>query len=119
MNDDCYSQQRNGIKFFIKLEKCGSGIYETLKEGFDEEAMSRARVFFWTKEFLNGRESAEDELRSARPVKVRTHENIKRIEELVRSDRLREQIRREKYRRCGAVRGCCIVTVRLLILPSK
>jgi hypothetical protein len=44
------------------LEKSGSGINEMLKEGFGEEAMSHARVFFWTKEFLNGRESVEDEL---------------------------------------------------------
>jgi hypothetical protein len=35
-----------------------------------------ARVFFfWTKEFLNGRESIEDELRSGRSVMVRTEEN--------------------------------------------
>jgi hypothetical protein len=33
-----------------------------LKEGVSEEAMSRAHVFFWTKEFLNGQESVEDEL---------------------------------------------------------
>jgi hypothetical protein len=32
-----------------------------LKEGFGEEAMPRARVFFfWMKEFLNGRESVEN-----------------------------------------------------------
>jgi hypothetical protein len=58
-----------------------------LKEDFGEEAMSRARVFFWTKEFLNGQESVEDELRSGRPVKVRTEENFKRAEKLFRSDR--------------------------------
>jgi hypothetical protein len=70
-----------------QVGKSGSEIYEMLKEGFGEEAMTRAWVFFWTKEFLNGWESVEGELRSGRPVKVRTDENIKRIEELVRSDR--------------------------------
>jgi hypothetical protein len=99
MNDNCYLHQRNFIKFLTKLEESGSGIYEMLKEGFGEEAMSRARVFLWTKEFLNGRESVADELRSGRPVKVRTGENIKRIEELVRSDRLREQIRKKKKKK--------------------
>jgi hypothetical protein len=97
MNDDYYLQQRNVIKSLTKLEKSGSGIYEMLKEGFGEEPMSCARVFFfWTKEFLNGRGSVEDELRSGRPVKVRADENIRRTEELVRSDRLRQQIPKEK-----------------------
>jgi hypothetical protein len=44
MNDSCYLQQRNAIKFLTKLEKSGSGIYEMLKEGFGEEAMSCAHV---------------------------------------------------------------------------
>jgi hypothetical protein len=66
MNDNCYLQQRIIIKFLTKLEKSGSEIYEMLKEGFSEEAMSHAHVFFWTKEFLNGWESVKDELRSGR-----------------------------------------------------
>jgi hypothetical protein len=57
-----------------------------LKEDFGENAMSRACGSFWTKEFLNSQESVEDELRSGRPVKVRTDENIKQIEELLQSD---------------------------------
>jgi hypothetical protein len=57
------------------MEKSGSESYEMLKEGFGEEAMSLAHVFFWTKEFLNGLESVGDELQSGRPVKVRTDEN--------------------------------------------
>jgi hypothetical protein len=52
--------------------------------------------FFWMKEFLNGREGVEDELRSGRLVKVRTDENIKQIEELVRSDSLKKQIWKKK-----------------------
>jgi hypothetical protein len=48
MNDD---QQRNVIKLVTKLEKSGSEIYEMLKEGFSEEAMSRADVFFSGRNF--------------------------------------------------------------------
>jgi hypothetical protein len=40
-------------------------------------------VFFSGRKFFNGRESVEDELRSGRPVKVKTDENIKRTEEQV------------------------------------
>jgi hypothetical protein len=68
------------------VEESGSELYEMLKEGFVEEAMSRAHFLFWTKEFLNGWESDKDELQSGRPVKVRTDKNIKQTEELARSD---------------------------------
>jgi hypothetical protein len=66
MNNNCYLQQRNVIKFLTKLEKSGSEIYEMLKQCFNEEAISCAHVFFWTKEFFNCRESVEDELRNVR-----------------------------------------------------
>jgi hypothetical protein len=45
MNDNYYLQHRN-VRFLTKLKESGSGIYEMLKEGFGEEAMSRARFFF-------------------------------------------------------------------------
>jgi hypothetical protein len=87
MIDNCYLQQRIIIEFLTKLEKSGCEIYEMLKEGFGEAAMSCARVFFWTEEFFNVQERVKDELRSARPVKVRTDKNIIQIEEVVQSDR--------------------------------
>lgn len=54
---------------------------------FGDEAMSRAQVFRWHKEFKNGREGVEDEPRSGRAVEVRIDNNVQRVQALVRQDR--------------------------------
>jgi hypothetical protein len=38
--------KETSLNFSPRWKKSGSGIYEILKEGFGEEAISRARVFF-------------------------------------------------------------------------
>ena len=49
--------------------------------------MSRPRVFEWHKRFKSGREEVENDLKSERPSTTKTHENIMRVKQLVRSDR--------------------------------
>jgi [histone H3]-lysine36 N-dimethyltransferase SETMAR len=56
--------------------------YESLVKVFGNEAPSRSQVHFWFKEFERGRQSLEDGPRTGRP-----SENIKRVEELIRSER--------------------------------
>ena len=80
-------EQRCAIKFCLKLgmnatETCGK-----LQEAYGEDALSRAQIFRWFKDFSAGRDSVQDEPRSGRPATSKTDENVERAKSLVRSDR--------------------------------
>ncbi|XP_020918193.1 putative uncharacterized protein FLJ37770 isoform X1 [Sus scrofa] len=84
---DRYLEQRISIKFCVKLNKSASETHHLLKEAYGEEVMSRARVFDWHKRFKEGREDIRDDARSGRPVTHRTDENIRKVKDLVCSNR--------------------------------
>ncbi|KAM7236005.1 hypothetical protein CapIbe_013191 [Capra ibex] len=84
---DRYLEQRISIKFCVKLNKSASETHHLLKEAYGDEVMSRARVFDWHKRFKKGREDIRDDARSGRPVTHRTDENIKKVKDLVCSNR--------------------------------
>ena len=50
--------------------------------------MSRTQIFKWHKRFEKGREEVEDNYKTRRPSTTRTGENITRVKQLVRSDRM-------------------------------
>ena len=80
-------EQRCAIKFCFKLgmnatETCGK-----LKEAYEEDALSRAQIFRWFKDFSEGRDLVEDEPRTGRPTTSKTDVNVERVKSLVRSDR--------------------------------
>jgi hypothetical protein len=54
---------------------------------FGNDSLSRAQVFRWHKDFVNGREMVEDEQRSGRPTSVRTNTNVDRVRAFIRQDR--------------------------------
>jgi hypothetical protein len=56
---DCKSERVN-IKFLVKLKKSATETFQLLTEAYDEDLMSRARVFEWHKRFSEGRESVKD-----------------------------------------------------------
>jgi len=80
-------EQRWAIKFCVKLNGDATETYEKLRRAYGEHALSRTRVFRWHKEFLDGRESVEDEPRCGRPYTSKTDENMTKVRDLVRSDR--------------------------------
>ncbi|KAL4083830.1 hypothetical protein QTP88_029146 [Uroleucon formosanum] len=79
-------EQWYAIKFCVKLGESAKETFDKIVKVFGDEAMSRAQVFRWHKEFKNGREGVEDELRSGRAVEVRTDNNVQRMRALVRQD---------------------------------
>lgn len=60
-------EQRANIKFCFKLGKSGAETYETLKNVYGDECMSRAQVFRWFGRFRDGREDLADDDRAPPP----------------------------------------------------
>ena len=54
---------------------------------YGDSSMSRTRVFEWHKRFVEGREDVENDPKSGRPCTSTTDTNIKKVRQLVRSDR--------------------------------
>jgi histone-lysine N-methyltransferase SETMAR len=71
----------------MKLHESATDIFNKLKQVYGADAMSRSRVFEWTKRFAEGRMDVNDDARSGRPSTAQTDDNVKNVKELVRSDR--------------------------------
>jgi hypothetical protein len=72
-------------KFCVKLGEGATDTYEKIRKVFANDSLSRAQVFRWHKDFVNGRETVE---RSGRPASVRTSTNLDRVKTFIRQDRL-------------------------------
>ena len=83
---DCKREQRVNIKFLVKLKKSAMETFQLLTEAYDEDWLSRARVFEWHKLFSEGRESAKDD-RPSRPRTVVTDDNTEKVRDVIRKDR--------------------------------
>jgi len=56
-----------------------------IKEAYKDESLSKAQVFRWHSEFLNGRESVEDLERGGRPSTATSDESIAKVRDLLNS----------------------------------
>jgi hypothetical protein len=54
-------EERYEMKFCIKLGEGATNNYENTQKAFDNDSLSRAQVFRWHNDFVNGRETVEDE----------------------------------------------------------
>jgi hypothetical protein len=57
-----------------------------IEEAFGNDSVTRAQIFRWHKDFVNGREAVEDEPRSGRPASVRRSTNVDRVRAFIRQD---------------------------------
>jgi len=55
---------------------------------YGDNAMKKTAVYKWVKRFSEGRESVTDEERSGRPATSRTEENIAKVLQIVRKNRM-------------------------------
>jgi hypothetical protein len=59
-------EQRTAIKFCFILRKSASETYELLQKAYGSDSLSRSTIFEWFKQFREGRDSLEDDVRSGR-----------------------------------------------------
>jgi hypothetical protein len=83
---DVQLEQRVYIRFCVKMGKTATETLQLLRDAYDDEALSRARVFEWHRRFVSGRVSVEDDTRSGRPSSSRNEDNVVRIRDMVRED---------------------------------
>ena len=57
-------EQRNAIKFCVKLNKSDTETSASLTKTYGDATLSRTVVFKWHKAFKEGRENVEDDPRS-------------------------------------------------------
>ena len=82
-----YHEQHINMKFCFKLQKSAKEKHEMLKLVYGDAAVTTKMVYKWFEQFCNCCESVEDEERSGRPSTSKTHENVERVSEMIRSNR--------------------------------
>ncbi|KAJ8947417.1 hypothetical protein NQ318_009623 [Aromia moschata] len=80
-------EQRMAIKFCVKLEKSAAETIPMLKKAFGVDCLSDRQIFRWRKAFAEGREDVNDENRAGRPSTSSSDDNVKRVRDLLNTDR--------------------------------
>ena len=80
-------ERRINIKFCGKLGKVTIETLKMLRDVYGDSSMSRTRVFEWHKRFVEGTKGVEDDLKSGRPCTSTTDINIKKVQQLVCTNR--------------------------------
>ena len=80
-------EQRAVIKFLVKEETKTSEIIRRLQNVYHEGALYRSQVYDLAQQFLQGRESIEDEERTGRPAEATDNGVVEAVERLLEEDR--------------------------------
>ena len=81
-------EQRINIKFCFKLQKSAKEIHKMLKFVYGDAAVTMKTVYKWFEGFGIVCESVEDKERSGCLSTSKTQENVERVSEMIRSNRL-------------------------------
>ena len=84
---DIRLEQRFAIKFMHKEGETAINTYNRLRAVYGEHCISRTQSFLWFKRFRDGRMSTDNDTRSGRPATAVYDENVKEVDNLIRSDR--------------------------------
>ena len=81
-------EQRINIKFCQKLGNTSTETFQMMQQVYGDDALSLCSVQVGpTRRFSQGRDSLEDDVRTARPQTVRTERKIEEVTILVRANR--------------------------------
>ena len=80
------AEQRANIKFCLKLGNTAREAYEMKKSVYGSDC-SHSNIFRWYAVFCDGREDNEDAPRTSKPRTSRTEKNVKKVTEILASDR--------------------------------
>ncbi|KAJ8934268.1 hypothetical protein NQ318_020919 [Aromia moschata] len=80
-------EQRIAIKFCVKLENSAAETIPMLKKAFGVDCLSDRQIFRWHKAFAEGRKDVNDENRAGRPSTSSSDGNVKRVRDLLNTDR--------------------------------
>jgi hypothetical protein len=72
-------KQRYAVKLCVTLAEGATDTYEHIQKAFGNDSLSPAKVFRWYKDFVNRRETVEDEPPSGRLASMRTRKNVDRV----------------------------------------
>ncbi|KAJ8955801.1 hypothetical protein NQ318_005342 [Aromia moschata] len=75
------------IKFCVKLEKSAAETIPMLKKAFGVDCLSDRQIFRWHKAFAERRKYVNDENRAGRPSTSSSDDNVKRVRDLLNTDR--------------------------------
>jgi hypothetical protein len=70
----------------VRLKKTATETFNLLREAYGGNTLRKGNMFEWHKRFSEGREEAEVDERSGRPVTMKTDENAEKMWTLVRTD---------------------------------
>lgn len=86
--EDCtVEEQRAVVRFFWAKGLSAKDIHKEMSPVYGEKCLSRKAVYNWVEKFSQGRSKVVDDRRSGRPVQISTDATLRRVEEMIRTDR--------------------------------
>ena len=80
-------EQWYASKFCVKLNKSATETFASLTEAYGDATISRTMVFKGHKAFKEGRDNAEDDPRSGRPISSTNDQNVEVVRVVMAKDR--------------------------------
>jgi len=80
--------QRAVIEFLVKREIPAANIHHRIQRAYGSVCMGASSVRRWVKHFKDWNTSIQDQPRSGRPRTASTEPNKKRVDEIIKEDRL-------------------------------
>lgn len=87
LNNCTNVEMRAVVRFLWATGKTVQEIHHEMLPVYGMECLSRKAVYNWVEKFKGGRSNVEDDVRPGRPVEIATDETMKKVDEMIRSDR--------------------------------